>query len=215
MRKFVILTIMCLLPMVAMAQWDDIIIPERPQRPQTILRGQEELERKTEPEVSYNSTSGRQDALIFEGYPSGIYCNGIYPYSTDAKHTKPFYFSKNLGTLNKNHFRITFNYKPLEGETYVLVLGHGGRVIGFYLDSNNRIVLTINNQNKRFSTFVSWNFNQLNFIDFEYNNGWAIINNQKYEIGILNNSDNELVSVNYSNGFAYKGWLYNIKVYSY
>ena len=142
------------------------------------------------------------------------YCNGVYG-------DKAINFATRLNNINRNHFRIVFNFIAKDNNSnprgqWALMLSTGYRIIGVLLTPDGEIQISTNNQRNYYSTGIRYSKNTTEYIDLEFNNGTIIINGVTIKNVDMNRTDgdNTLTSINYSNGVAFHGIIKNVKVYN-
>ena len=148
------------------------------------------------------------------------YCDGIYKYSDEPGAEDAKYFELSLNNLNRNNFGIEFEF--LVGENrdhWAIMLSSGWRILGFALNDDGSTLITTNNQRNYYSLKATYKLNtwhkvkiicqdKLLYVLFDNNPTENIV----IEINTVD-GDNELSSINYSNGTAFNGYLRNIKVF--
>lgn len=170
-----------------------------------------------------NSSTARQptkkNEVLIYGQPKNDrqFCDGKYA-------DKEEFFSVNLGEkLNRKHFRIVFRFDAMDNKgtwwakpvQYPLVLSGGWRVLAICLHDDGSINITTNNQRHEYSTGLRYSPREGKEIDLEYNNGVVTINGVVLNVEMNEyNGDNELSSINYSNGNAFHGYIYSVRVYN-
>ncbi len=159
--------------------------------------------------VQGESSVEKPTAVIFSQEES-VYCDGE---SSGKK------FSCDLSNkIDRSFFSISFDYLIESGtdtkDMPFLVLSGGYRTFGINT-SNDVLSVTINNQSGAYVTPVKIKFDEWQHVEVVHNNGHVLVNGEYIKIGDLNpGGDNQLASVNYSNGKAFKGTLKNIVVKS-
>ena len=149
-----------------------------------------------------------------------IYCDGIYhgpDWEYDYKKTALY---ENLGPqFNRNFYSMEFDYYmlPDNGDNHVnniITIDTGRRVFGLS-PRGDVLLVTTNNQDNIFDSSIRVSYEKWQHIDLVYYNGTLYINGKCFEIGVLNDSsDNILSSVNFSNGNCFKGYIKNLVVKS-
>jgi hypothetical protein len=164
--------------------------------------------------VETSTSYDYSENIIYSGYSGNNYitCNGVYPYDNDNAQ----YFSANLGSsLNRNHFKISCYFWVEEHkDQWALMLSEGYRILGINLLDNGKIYISTNNQENYYNIGETYQLNTWNYISVEYNYGFVRVNNGNWFRVDMNtqDGDNELSSINYSSGNAFKGYLCNIYV---
>lgn len=158
-----------------------------------------------------------------------FYCDGIYdPEESRYKNGHALHIPSL--DFNPNHFRIIFSFKALsnmgwcqghsDSEQYPLRMDCNQ--LGVRLNEDGTIVITTNDANDKEHFYVTgWNYsiNRYVDIDMEYDHGQFIINGHRFVVKTdLSESefcDCSIHSVNYSIGNAFKGYIKDLKIYSY
>ena len=142
------------------------------------------------------------------------------------------YFSANLASLNREHFRIDFVFDPskVEGrEQSVLVLSRGWRILEIRINSDGKIYLVTNNMRNRYATGLTYVLDD-NRIILEYNKGsvWLSIyknygtkytSKEETKLDIVMeeyNGDNQLASKNCGDASVdpFRGYINSVRVYN-
>ena len=147
--------------------------------------------------------------------PNIVSCNGVYT-GDDPANAKCF--QADLNKLNRNHFKISFDFMVKEyREQWALMLSKGWRILGLKLKSDGKLYITTNNQAYEYDINSSYQLNTWYSISVEYYDGKMKINNGNWFNVNLNtkDGDNHLSSNNYSNAISFKGDLRNIVVVTY
>jgi len=156
-----------------------------------------------------------QIGSIILNSPNIVSCNGVY-INNDPANAK--YFQADLINLNRNHFKISFDFMVREyRQQWALMLSRGWRILGVKLESNGKLRVTTNNQAYEYDINSSYQLNSWYPISVEYYDGKMKVNNGNWFNVTLNTTagDNSISSINYSNGISFKGDLRNIVVVSY
>lgn len=160
---------------------------------------------------------------------SEFYCDGVYD-SDESRYQNGHAIHIPHAYLNPDHFRVIFSFKALSNkgwcqgsasdEQWPLRMDCGR--LGIRLNEDGSIIINTHDSNGKdhfYVTGYNYSVNRYVDIDMEYDHGQFIINGHRFNI----NADLELNdycgfgfhSVNYSNGNAFKGYVKNIKIYSY
>jgi hypothetical protein len=173
-------------------------------------------------------STGLNPAMTLENAPfqkGGVYCNGIYPVSSNPD----FYVvqTPSINLLNTKSFSISMDFFVSEKKTQpVWIIGSGGRWIGFYLKADGTVALLYNNWNY-LTTPISYSLNEWHnakisfdgttaniFLDnslagsLKFGNGYVELN------GPSTQTDTDISTINYSNGEAFEGYVKDLKVYN-
>ena len=142
------------------------------------------------------------------------------------------YFSANLASLNREHFRIDFVFDPSKverREQSVLVLSRGWRILEIRINSDGKIYLVTNNMRNRYATGLTYVLDD-NRIILEYNKGsvWLSIyknygtkytSKEETKLDIVMeeyNGDNQLASQNCGDASVdpFRGYINSVRVYN-
>ena len=142
------------------------------------------------------------------------------------------YFSANLASLNREHFRIDFVFDPSKverREQSVLVLSKGWRILEIRINSDGKIYLVTNNMRNRYATGLTYVLDD-NRIILEYNKGsvWLSIyknygtkytSKEETKLDIVMeeyNGDNQLASKNCGDASVdpFRGYINSVRVYN-
>ena len=142
------------------------------------------------------------------------------------------YFSANLASLNREHFRIDFVFDPSRverREQSVLVLSKGWRILEIRINSDGKIYLVTNNMRNRYATGLTYVLDD-NRIILEYNKGsvWLSIyknygtkytSKEETKLDIVMeeyNGDNQLASQNCGDARVdpFRGYINSVRVYN-
>jgi hypothetical protein len=168
-------------------------------------------------------STGIQTNITLQNAPyqadGSVYSNGVYPYpdtTVGSNIQTPW-----LSSFNFNKFRVSFEFKVSSVPSYrkpILVGGSAYRWIGANIESNGTISMLWNNYN--FTTSPKTiPLGVYNKVDISYNGTVA----ELYLNGTLacsqsftlnNGGDANFLNINYSNGYAFQGYLRNLEVYS-
>lgn len=151
--------------------------------------------------------------ILYRNYEnSSLYCNGEYPYDSDTAQ----YLYVNLNNMNRYHFSIQLQYWPLQTGP-VVVLSEGYRILEIKITDDWKLAVTTNNGRYVYLTNITVNNGTWNPLRVEYYNGQMLLNGQvcKHIVMNMNDGDNILSSINYSNAQCFKGWLSSIEVCDY
>ena len=145
---------------------------------------------------------------------SSIYCDGVYRLLSDYSQFETLYYDCGLG-FNVDNFEISFDYYLTNvGFMPMIVLGRSHRMFEIRItNKHNRIEVTTHNGRYSYETNIFVLEGTWERINVRYDHGDLFINKQHIRIHPLEKQpDNILTSMNFSNGFAYKGWIRNIVV---
>ena len=156
-----------------------------------------------------------------------FYCDGVYDTEESryknghGLHTPPLNF-------NHEHFRIVFSFKALANTSYYqgatrdeqCPLRFDCGELGVCLNEDGSITITTSDANDKDHVYkTGWNYqvNQYMEIDMEYDHGVFIINGHKFNMAMsmCEACDHNLHSVDYSVGNAFKGYIKDLRIYSY
>ena len=169
------------------------------------------------------------NGVLLYSQPSEFYCDGVYD-SDESRYQNGHAIHIPHAYLNPDHFRVIFSFKTLSNKGWCQ--GHAsdeqwplrmdcGR-LGVRLNEDGSITITTYDSNGKdhyYVTGYNYSVNRYVDIDMEYDHGQFIINGHRFNI----NADLELNdycgygfhSVNYSNGNAFKGYIKDLRIYSY
>jgi hypothetical protein len=173
-------------------------------------------------------STGLNPAITLENAPfekGGVYCNGIYPVSSNPD----FYVveTPSINLLNSKSFSISMDFFVSEKKTQpVWIIGSSGRWIGFYLKADGTVALLYNNWDY-LTTPITYSVNEWHnakisfdgttaniFLDnslagsLKFGNGYVELN------GPDTQTDTDIGTINYSNGDAFEGYVKDLKVYN-
>jgi hypothetical protein len=173
--------------------------------------------------------TGINGAMTLKNTPfqnGGIYCNGIYSYSTDSNYIVAQ--SPSIDSLKFQSFSISMDFIVSEKRTQpVWIIGRDCRWLGFYLHDDGTIALLYNNWNFLATTKTyslnEWHNAKISFdgttakifldndlaASLKFGDGYVALN-----YGGCGTSDTEIGVTNYSNGDVLKGYVRNLLVYS-
>jgi len=173
--------------------------------------------------------TGLNNGMTLKNTPfenSGIYCNGIYQYSSDSNYCVAL--TPPINSFDFNSFSISMDFLVSEKRTQpVWVIGTGCRWLGFYLHDDGTIALLYNNADV-LPTSKSYSLNQWHNANISYDGltvsiflDSALAASMKFGNGYVpleytscGGSDTEIGVVNYSNGEVFKGYIRNLEVYT-
>ncbi len=168
--------------------------------------------------TTYNNSNSYTSKCIYS-LPGEFYCDGIYQYN-ETGHG----LNISVPYLKRNKFRITLSFMPLsykgnlDWRDYqnLIMLGHSYRDLSISLKSNKQIYITKNNNDDFYDTGIPYAINEYNYIDFIFDNGEVSINGKILHIGTIEEHpyDNEISSLDYSNGSAFKGYIKDVYIYN-
>ncbi|MDP4183289.1 MAG: LamG-like jellyroll fold domain-containing protein [Bacillota bacterium] len=148
-----------------------------------------------------------------------VYSNGIYPYPDETYGSR--IQTPLLSSFDFNNFCISFEFKIDSVPTYrkpIIVGGSAYRWIGANVESNGTISLLWNNSNFTTSSTVI-PVGTFNTAVIQYNGSVAelylngtLACSQSFRL--VNGGDSNFLNINYSNGYAFPGYLRNLNVYS-
>ena len=173
--------------------------------------------------------TGNNGPMLLQNTPfqnGGIYCNGIYSYSSDPDfclaQTPP------INELNFESLSISMDFYVSEKKTQpVWVIGTSCRWLGFYLYDDGTVTLLYNNWDV-LTTSKTYSLNEWHngkvtfdgttvsiFLDdnlagsLKFGDGYVPLNSTG-----CGTSDTEIGVTNFSNGHVFKGHARNLEVYS-
>ncbi|MGQ7945567.1 hypothetical protein [Flavobacterium sp. WC2509] len=144
-------------------------------------------------------------------YTDGVYNNGEGKCKFEQNYDEP---------IEWDNFTLDFDFfTNKKREQWPIMMGTATRSIGFLLNKNMTIEITANNQKQTYQTQGRYETNRWYHVKIvKFNNNTEIYLNEtkigEFQIQIdedaKNNSQNNISSVNYSNGIAFDGGLRNI-----
>ena len=152
-----------------------------------------------------------------------FYCDGVYDRKESRYKNGHGLHTPDLN-INKDHFRVSFSFKAVKndteryrwiGEQWVLVLSDWNRVLGVCLKNDGKVYVTTNNNDNYYETDLNYSINEYVDIDMVYEDGILYMNGQQIDIDMETPHDGQFHSVNYSNGIAFKGYIKDLRIYSY
>ena len=175
-----------------------------------------------DPEYSYKYEGFENKNLLYSQIDE-YYCDGVYdPYESTYENGHALH-TPNLN-INKDHFRVGFSFKAVKndtedyrwrGEQWVLVLSAGHRDLGVCLKNDGKVYVTTNNMDNYYETDLNYSINEYVDIDMEYEDGILYMNGQHIDIDMRTPHDGHFHSVNYGTGTAFKGYIKDLRIYSY
>lgn len=163
-----------------------------------------------------NSTTKVQNESLIYSQDVDQLCDGLYEDKED-------FFSVNLYSLNRKHFKIsfTFNASTYKGTwwakniQYPLMLSEGYRILGICLHDDGSIYIETNNMRNEYEIGLLYCPGENRNIDLEYNHGRILINGLNIDVEMDEESgDNILSSINYGSGNAFYGIISQVRVYN-
>ena len=155
----------------------------------------------------------------------GVYCNGIYSYSSDPEFCVAE--TPSITSLDLESFSISMEFLVTRTITQpVWVIGNSCRWLGFYLDGNGTVSLLYNNSSKIVSqekyALNKWQKAQITFdgatvemslddkvaCSLKFGSGYVPLEN-------CGETDTEIGVTNYSNGEVLDGYIRNLEVYNF
>ena len=160
---------------------------------------------------------------------SEFYCDGVYdPYESRFQNGHGLHIPHT--GFNPNHFRVIFSFKALsnqgwcqghaDGEQWPVLMDCGR--LGVRLNEDGSITINTHGSDGKdhyYVTGYSYSVNRYVDIDMEYDHGQFIINGHRFtisvDLSITEFCDRGFHSVNYSIGNAFKGYIKDLRIYSF
>ena len=167
--------------------------------------------------------SDKYEGFVLYSQIDEYYCDGVYDPHESRYENGHALHTPNLN-INKDHFRVSFSFKAVKndtedyrwrGEQWVLVLSAGYRDLGVCLKNDGKIYVTTNNMGNYYETDLNYSINEYVDIDMEYKDGVLYMNGQHIDIDMRTPHDGQFHSVNYGTGSAFKGYIKDLRIYSY
>ena len=208
---------------------------ELEQQLQAEREARQEAERQAEAERKARAEAERNAKHLMPTTPKEtlIYAQSKYENKRCGTYNGELeYFSANLASLNREHFRIDFVFDPSRverREQSVLVLSKGWRILEIRINSDGKIYLVTNNMRNRYATGLTYVLDD-NRIILEYNKGsvWLSIyknygtkytSKEETKLDIVMeeyNGDNQLASQNCGDASVdpFRGYINSVRVYN-